>query len=270
MLIATMALLVVALVPLSRLREAGARDRRLQRPGSDRRGDGVNGLPSETRVLYSVDRWRAALTRRRHRPRRPIGPATEGLVTSNVSQNYPYTSETEAERAGRIAALVAERDGLADTLAAETTPLDANERWWVWKCPTQRLPRPPPCGGLRAREARRLRRLRRDLRQDVPALTAAPARRGRREPATPRHRSGIGIAVSAVGFGFVYGLAAREAGFSPIEAMAMSVIVFAGAAQFAAVGYVAGGLPWLGDRAADRAAQRPAPAVLRGAVAVAA
>ena len=52
------------------------------------------------------------------------------------------------------------------------------------------------------------------------------------------------IAVSAIGFGFVYGLSAREAGFSPIEAMAMSTIVFAGAAQFAAVGYVASGLAW--------------------------
>ena len=55
---------------------------------------------------------------------------------------------------------------------------------------------------------------------------------------------GLGIAVSAVGFGFVYGLAAREAGFSPIEVFAMSTIVFAGAAQFAAVGYVANGLAW--------------------------
>ena len=57
---------------------------------------------------------------------------------------------------------------------------------------------------------------------------------------------GLGIAVSAVAFGFVYGLAARETGFSPVETMAMSVIVFAGAAQFAAVGYVAAGLPWPG------------------------
>ena len=55
-----------------------------------------------------------------------------------------------------------------------------------------------------------------------------------------------GIAVSAMGFGFVYGLAARDAGFSPVEVLAMSVIVFAGAAQFAAVGYVAGGLAWPG------------------------
>jgi 4-azaleucine resistance transporter AzlC len=55
-----------------------------------------------------------------------------------------------------------------------------------------------------------------------------------------------GIAVSAGGFGFVYGLAARDAGFSPVEVLAMSVIVFAGAAQFAAVGYVAGGVAWPG------------------------
>jgi predicted branched-subunit amino acid permease len=55
-----------------------------------------------------------------------------------------------------------------------------------------------------------------------------------------------GIAFSAMGFGFVYGLSAREAGFSPIEALAMSVIVFGGASQFAAVGYVASGLAWPG------------------------
>jgi 4-azaleucine resistance transporter AzlC len=56
----------------------------------------------------------------------------------------------------------------------------------------------------------------------------------------------LGIGVSAAGFGFVYGLAARDAGFSPIEAMAMSSLVFGGAAQFAAVGYVASGLAWPG------------------------
>jgi 4-azaleucine resistance transporter AzlC len=56
----------------------------------------------------------------------------------------------------------------------------------------------------------------------------------------------LGIIVSGVGFGLVYGLAARSAGFSPIEAGAMSIIVFAGAAQFAAIGYVLGGFSWLG------------------------
>ncbi len=53
-----------------------------------------------------------------------------------------------------------------------------------------------------------------------------------------------GIAVGVAGFGLVFGLAARQAGYSPIEASAMSVLVFAGASQFAAVGYVTAGLPW--------------------------
>ncbi len=56
----------------------------------------------------------------------------------------------------------------------------------------------------------------------------------------------LGIVAAAAGFGFVYGLAARAAGFSPVEASAMSVLVFAGAAQFAAVGYVLGGFSWAG------------------------
>jgi len=57
---------------------------------------------------------------------------------------------------------------------------------------------------------------------------------------------GLGIIASAAGFGLVYGLSARAAGFSLVEGSAMSVIVFAGAAQFAAVGYVLGGFSWLG------------------------
>lgn len=57
-------------------------------------------------------------------------------MSSNVSQSYPYTSEPEADRAQRVAALVSAREGLAAKLGAETTPLDATERWWVWKCPT--------------------------------------------------------------------------------------------------------------------------------------
>ena len=61
-------------------------------------------------------------------------------MTSNVSQNYPYSSEPEADRAAIIGRLVAERDGLAATLAAESTPLDHNDRWWVWKCPSKGCP----------------------------------------------------------------------------------------------------------------------------------
>jgi hypothetical protein len=63
-------------------------------------------------------------------------------VTSNIGQNYPYTSESEAQRAAAISGLVASRQGLSDTIAAETTPPDAQDAWWVWKCPT------PACRGL--------------------------------------------------------------------------------------------------------------------------
>jgi len=63
-------------------------------------------------------------------------------VTSNVGQSYPYTSESETERANRVAELVKAREGLAAQLAAEATPLDSNDRWWVWKCPTR------GCAGL--------------------------------------------------------------------------------------------------------------------------
>ena len=61
-------------------------------------------------------------------------------MTSNVGQNYPYSSEPETVRAGTISELVAAREGLADRIAAEATPLDENDRWWVWKCPTKGCP----------------------------------------------------------------------------------------------------------------------------------
>ena len=91
--------------------------------------------------------------------------------------------------------------------------------------------------------------MRRDLRQDVPALTSAdPAAVAGTALGAARRRlvlDGLGIVVSAAGFGFVFGLTARTVGhFSPLEAMAMSLIAFAGAAQFAAIGYVATGLAW--------------------------
>jgi hypothetical protein len=53
-------------------------------------------------------------------------------VTSNISQAYPYSSETEAERAAAVAAALAAHDGLEATLAAESTPLDDRERWWTY------------------------------------------------------------------------------------------------------------------------------------------
>jgi len=61
-------------------------------------------------------------------------------VTSNVGQSYPYTSESESERASRVASLVAAREDLAGKLAAETSPLEPGDRWWIWKCPTTSCP----------------------------------------------------------------------------------------------------------------------------------
>jgi 4-azaleucine resistance transporter AzlC len=55
----------------------------------------------------------------------------------------------------------------------------------------------------------------------------------------------VGIAVSGVGEGLVYGLAARSVGLSPFEVGAMSLIVFAGGSQFAVLGYIGAGAPWL-------------------------
>ena len=54
----------------------------------------------------------------------------------------------------------------------------------------------------------------------------------------------LGIIASAAGFGVVFGLTARANGFSPLEAMAFSVLVFAGASQFAAAGMVGAGFGW--------------------------
>jgi 4-azaleucine resistance transporter AzlC len=55
---------------------------------------------------------------------------------------------------------------------------------------------------------------------------------------------GLGISLSVAAFGIVFGLAARSAGMSLVEAVAMSTIVFAGASQFAAAGLIAQGAPW--------------------------
>src|SRR6476659_11424482 len=47
--------------------------------------------------------------------------AAERVVSSNVGQNYPYTSETEAERSASIATLIAKRADLAGVLATQAT-----------------------------------------------------------------------------------------------------------------------------------------------------
>jgi hypothetical protein len=64
-------------------------------------------------------------------------------VSSNVSQTYPYASESEEERESAVGRALGRFDGLYDKVAAESTPLGevgpedhgAPPRWWVWVCP---------------------------------------------------------------------------------------------------------------------------------------
>ncbi|HTS15307.1 MAG TPA: AzlC family ABC transporter permease, partial [Candidatus Sulfotelmatobacter sp.] len=75
-----------------------------------------------------------------------------------------------------------------------------------------------------------------------PEVPPSPA-----DPAASRRRivvDALGVALSASAFGVVYGLATRTAGFSLLDAMAMSTLVLAGASQFAAVGLIVAGAAW--------------------------
>ena len=64
-------------------------------------------------------------------------------MSSNVAQSYPYTSETEEQRAAAVAAAAARFEGLGARIDAEATPLGelppaepgAPHRWWVFVCP---------------------------------------------------------------------------------------------------------------------------------------
>jgi rubrerythrin len=64
-------------------------------------------------------------------------------VSSNISQNYPYSSETDAERAAAVAATFAAHDGLEARIAESSTALEppaddgtgAPARRWTWVCP---------------------------------------------------------------------------------------------------------------------------------------
>jgi hypothetical protein len=58
-------------------------------------------------------------------------------VTSNISQSYPYSSETEAERAAAVSAAVASHPGLDTKIAGEASPPASpapgpDERWWTY------------------------------------------------------------------------------------------------------------------------------------------
>lgn len=75
-----------------------------------------------------------------------------------------------------------------------------------------------------------------------PDLPAGPA-----DLAVSRRRivvDAVGVTLSVSAFALVYGLATRTAGFSLVDAMAMSTLVLAGASQFAAVGLIAAGAAW--------------------------
>lgn len=54
-----------------------------------------------------------------------------------------------------------------------------------------------------------------------------------------------GVALSIAAFAMVYGVAARDTGLTVLETVSMSAIPFAGASQFAALGYLDQGLSWL-------------------------
>jgi hypothetical protein len=72
----------------------------------------------------------------------PSSPERQA-VSSNISQNFPYASETEAARAAAVEKAVANAPGLREKIAAEATGLGKVEpddngapvRWWVWVCP---------------------------------------------------------------------------------------------------------------------------------------
>lgn len=60
-----------------------------------------------------------------------------------ISQNYPYSSETEADRAAAIDQALSAFEGLQDRIASDASPIGsvskagngAEPRWWTWVCP---------------------------------------------------------------------------------------------------------------------------------------
>jgi hypothetical protein len=64
-------------------------------------------------------------------------------LTSNVSQSYPYTTETEDQRSAAIAAATGKFQGLVDMIKADSQPLENDgpaepgmpNRTWVFVCP---------------------------------------------------------------------------------------------------------------------------------------
>ena len=64
-------------------------------------------------------------------------------MSSNVAQNYPYSSETEEARATAVEEILDRFDGLRGKVASESIPVGpdpeddnvAERRWWTWVCP---------------------------------------------------------------------------------------------------------------------------------------
>jgi hypothetical protein len=64
-------------------------------------------------------------------------------VSSNVSQSYPYSSESEEQRAAAVSKATADFEGLAERIRSESLPLGdaapadhgAPPSWWIWVCP---------------------------------------------------------------------------------------------------------------------------------------
>jgi rubrerythrin len=64
-------------------------------------------------------------------------------VSSNVSQNYPYSSESDEERGSAVAAAFEANEGLEDKVGSQSKPLGddapgengAPVKWWTWVCP---------------------------------------------------------------------------------------------------------------------------------------
>ena len=74
-------------------------------------------------------------------------------MSSNIAQNYPYSSESEAERAENVGRALAGHEGLADRVKAESIETAPEDRWWVWICPNRGCPGLLHSAGL-ARNAR--------------------------------------------------------------------------------------------------------------------
>ena len=73
---------------------------------------------------------------------RTAGGSPHSQRPSNIAQNYPYSSESDAERLGAVARATEADATLAARIAAESIPVGNEPRWWVWKCPN------PGCTGL--------------------------------------------------------------------------------------------------------------------------